>query len=39
MQPPFQSVIKVVLELAAGKIERLMVGGKARVVSTMRVEV
>lgn len=39
MQPPSPSVIKVVLELADGKISRLMAGGTARAVSSLRVEV
>jgi PhzF family phenazine biosynthesis protein len=39
MQPPSPSVIKVTLELAQGKISRLMAGGTARAVSSMRVEV
>lgn len=39
MQPPSPSIIKVVLELADGKISRLMVGGTARVMSSLRVEV
>ncbi|NVK31460.1 MAG: PhzF family phenazine biosynthesis protein [Gammaproteobacteria bacterium] len=38
MHPPSPSVIKVVLELADGKICRLMAGGAARTVSSMRVE-
>ncbi|QJQ98840.1 PhzF family phenazine biosynthesis protein [Halomonas sp. PGE1] len=39
MQPPSPSVIRVELELADGKISRLMAGGAARVMSTLRVEV
>lgn len=39
MQPPSPSVIKVVLELADGKISRLMAGGAARAISSLRVEV
>jgi PhzF family phenazine biosynthesis protein len=39
MQPPSPSVIKVTLELAHGKISRLMAGGTARAVSSMQVEV
>jgi PhzF family phenazine biosynthesis protein len=39
MQPPSPSVIKVVLELVDGQISRLMAGGAARVMSTLRVEV
>lgn len=39
MQPPSPSVIKVVLDLADGKIFRLMAGGTARVMSSLRVEV
>lgn len=39
MQPPSPSVIKVVLELADGKISRLMAGGTARAISSMQVEV
>lgn len=39
MPLPSPSVIKVVLELAHGKISRLMVGGTARAVSSMQVEV
>lgn len=39
MQPPSPSVIRVRLELADGKISRLMAGGAARVVSSMRVDV
>jgi PhzF family phenazine biosynthesis protein len=39
MEPPSPSVIKVTLELAQGKISRLMAGGAARAVSSMRVEV
>lgn len=39
MQPPSPSVIKVVLEIANGKISRLMVGGHARTISSLRVEV
>lgn len=39
MQPPSPSVIKVVLELADGKISRLMAGGTARAISSLRVEV
>lgn len=39
MQPPSPSVIKVVLELADGKISRLMAGGTARAMSSLRVEV
>jgi PhzF family phenazine biosynthesis protein len=38
MQPPSPSVIKVILELANGKIERIMAGGTARAVSSLRVE-
>ena len=39
MQPPSPSVIRVRLALADGKISRLMAGGAARVVSSMRVDV
>lgn len=39
MQPPSPSVIKVILELANGKISRLMAGGTARAVSSVRVDV
>ncbi|HEV8694581.1 MAG TPA: PhzF family phenazine biosynthesis protein [Lysobacter sp.] len=39
MQPASPSVIKVDLELAAGKIARLMAGGTARAVSSTRAEV
>lgn len=39
MQPPSPSVIRVCLELVDGKISRLMAGGAARVVSSMRVDV
>jgi len=39
MQPPSPSVIMVRLEFADGKISRLMAGGAARVVSSMRVDV
>ncbi len=39
MKPPSPSVIKVTLELADGQISRLMVGGSARSVSSMQVEV
>jgi len=39
MQPPSPSVIKVVLEIAGGKITRLMAGGCARAISSLRVEV
>lgn len=39
MKPPSPSVIKVTLELAEGRISRLMAGGAARVVSTMHVGV
>lgn len=39
MHPPSPSVIKVVLELADGKISRLMAGGTTRVTSSLRVEV
>jgi PhzF family phenazine biosynthesis protein len=39
MQPPSPSVIKVILELAYGKISRLMTGGTARAVSSLRVDV
>ena len=39
MQPPSPSVIKVVLEVADGNISRLMAGGTARAVSSLRVEV
>lgn len=39
MQPPSPSVIKVVLEIANGKISRLMAGGYARTISSLRVEV
>ena len=39
MQPPSPSVIKVVLEIAGGKISRLMAGGHARTISSLRVEV
>lgn len=39
MQPPSPSVIKIILELADNKILRLMVGGGARAVSSLRLEV
>jgi PhzF family phenazine biosynthesis protein len=39
MNPPSPSVIKVVLELADGEISRLMAGGSARAMSSLRVEV
>lgn len=39
MQPPSPSVIKVMLELENGKISRLMAGGTARAVSTLRIDV
>jgi PhzF family phenazine biosynthesis protein len=39
MQPPSPSVIKVTLELADGRISRLMAGGTARAVSSAQVEV
>ena len=39
MQPPSPSVIMVRLEFADDKISRLMAGGAARVVSSMRVDV
>lgn len=39
MKPPSPSIIKVVLELANGKISRLMAGGAARAESALRVEV
>ncbi|WP_417614865.1 PhzF family phenazine biosynthesis protein [Oceanisphaera sp.] len=39
MQPPSPSVIKVVLDLADGKITRLMAGGTARAMSSLRVEI
>ena len=39
MQPPSPSVIKVVLDVVDGKISRLMAGGAARAVSSLRVEV
>lgn len=39
MQPPSPCVIRVVLELANGKISRLMAGGTARAVSSIQVEV
>lgn len=39
MQPPSPCVIKVVLEIVNGKISRLMAGGSARVISSLRVEV
>ncbi|MFO7646959.1 PhzF family phenazine biosynthesis protein [Halomonas campaniensis] len=39
MQPPSPSVIKVELEIADGKVSRLMAGGSARAMSTLRVEV
>lgn len=39
MQPPSPCVIRVVLELANGKISRLMAGGTARAASSIRVEV
>jgi PhzF family phenazine biosynthesis protein len=39
MQPPSPSVIRVILELADGRISRLMAGGTARAVSSMQVEV
>jgi len=39
MQPPSPSVIKVVLEIVSGKISRLMAGGHARAISSLRVEV
>lgn len=39
MQPASPSVIKVVFEYAEGRISRLMAGGIARAVSSLRVEV
>jgi PhzF family phenazine biosynthesis protein len=39
MNPPSPSVIKVVLELVDGEISRLMAGGTARAMSSLRVEV
>jgi len=39
MQPPSPSVIKVVVEVADGKISRLMAGGMARAISSLRIEV
>ncbi|WP_417546326.1 PhzF family phenazine biosynthesis protein [Marinobacter sp.] len=39
MQPPSPSVIKVVLEVADGRITRLMAGGTARVMSSLRIEI
>jgi PhzF family phenazine biosynthesis protein len=39
MNPPSPSVIKVVLEVVDGRISRLMAGGLARAVSSLRVEV
>jgi len=39
MRTPSLSVIKVVLEIASGKISRLMAGGHARTISSLRVEV
>ena len=39
MQPPSPCVIKVLLDLAGDRIDRLMVGGTARAVSSMWVEV
>jgi len=39
MQPPSPSVIKVVLDVVDGKISRLMAGGMARAISSIRVEV
>ena len=38
MQPPSPSVITVTLELAEGHIARLMAGGAARAVSSLKVE-
>lgn len=39
MQPPSPSVITVTLELAEGRIARLMAGGTARAIASMQVEV
>lgn len=39
MLPPSPSVIKVVLEIAGGEISRLMAGGYARAISSLRLEV
>lgn len=39
MQPPSPSVIKVVLEIADGKISHLLAGGTARVISSLQVDV
>jgi PhzF family phenazine biosynthesis protein len=39
MQPPSPSVIKVALEFANGSISRLLAGGSARSVSSIRVEI
>ncbi|OEY68088.1 PhzF family phenazine biosynthesis protein [Marinobacter sp. X15-166B] len=39
MQPPSPSVIKVVLDVAGGRIAGLMAGGTARAMSSVRVEV
>jgi PhzF family phenazine biosynthesis protein len=39
MHTPSPSVIKVILELVNGKISRLMAGGAARAVSSMKVEI
>ena len=39
MQPPSPSVVRVRLELADGKISRLMAGATALTVSSLRVDV
>lgn len=39
MQKPLPSVIRVVLDVVDGKISRLMAGGTARAVSSLRVEI
>lgn len=39
MHPQSPSVIKVILELVNGKISRLMAGGTARAISSMKVEI
>lgn len=38
MQPPSASVITVDLQLAEGRIERLLAGGKAQVISELTLE-
>jgi len=39
MQPPSPRVVRVRLEMADGKISRLMAGGAALIVSSLRVDV